>query len=106
MPLSLTKHKMIHLPVERGLLNMVSKRHGRAVLISIALAMTSCAGQRTTYLPDGRMAYAISCRGFLNSWQSCLIKAGRICGMRGYQPIRSEEYDRELLIACNPRGSH
>jgi len=85
---------------------MGMKRHRRVLLISVTLTVTACAGQRTTYLPDGRMAYAISCKGVLNSWQSCLIKAGRICGMRGYQAVRSEEYDRELLIACNPRASH
>jgi len=82
------------------------KWHWRILLIAVALALiASCVGQRRTYLPDGRVAYAVSCRGFLNSWQSCLIKAGRICGVRGYQAIRSEEYDREMLIACNPRAS-
>lgn len=77
----------------------------RMLWVAALLAATSCVSQRTTYLPDGEMAYAISCRGFLDSWQSCLIKAGRICGMRGYRAIRSEEYDRELIIACKPRAS-
>lgn len=75
--------------------------------VSAALAASSCVTSRhTTFLPDGRMAYALSCKGFLDSWQSCLIKAGRICGTRGYQEIRSEEYDRELLIACKTQAQN
>jgi hypothetical protein len=74
------------------------------LLVAAALAESSCiTSHHTTYLPDGRMAYALSCKGFLDSWQSCLIQAGRICGTRGYDPIRSEEYDREMLIACKTR---
>jgi hypothetical protein len=64
------------------------------------LSASACSSQRVTYLPNGQKAYAISCRGALNSWQSCLVHAGRICGTRGYDAIRSEEYDRELLFAC------
>jgi hypothetical protein len=72
----------------------------RLLLLSVCLLGSACATQKTTYLPDGRKAYAISCKGFLNSWQSCLVNAGRICGMRGYDAIRSEEYDREMLFVC------
>lgn len=68
--------------------------------LTLCLAASACSTQRTTYLPDGRKAYAVSCRGLLNSWQSCLVKAGRACGTRGYDTIRGEEYDRELLFAC------
>lgn len=73
------------------------------LLLSVCLtclAASACSAQRVTYLPNGQKAYAISCRGVLNSWQSCLVHAGRICGARGYDAIRSEEYDRELLFAC------
>jgi hypothetical protein len=70
------------------------------LLFGMSLAISACSGQRTTYLPNGHKAYAISCRGFLNSWQSCLVEAGRICGARGYDTIRSEESDRELIFAC------
>lgn len=76
------------------------------LLAAASLAAASCVSHRATFLPDGQMAYAISCKGFLDSWQSCLVKAGRICGTRGYEAIRSEEYDREMLIACRPRASH
>ena len=73
------------------------------VLLSASLAASACSSQRTTYLPDGHSAYAISCRGFLNSWQSCLVRAGRICGARGYDVVRGEEADRELLFACKSK---
>lgn len=106
MQMSLMSRTMIGLCVAPESSGMGLKRHWRVVLIAAALAATSCAGQRTTFLPDGRTAYAISCKGFLNSWQTCLIKAGKLCRTRGYQAIRSEEYDRELMISCNPPASH
>jgi hypothetical protein len=70
------------------------------LLLSVSLALSACSGQRTTYLPNGKKAYAISCKGLLNSWQSCLVHAGRICGARGYDTVRDEEFDRELLFTC------
>jgi len=72
----------------------------RLLLLTLCLTATACVHQRATYLPDGRKAYAISCKGVLHSWQSCLIRAGRLCASRGYDTIRSEEGDRELLFAC------
>jgi len=65
-----------------------------------SLGAVSCGSTRTMYLDDGARGYSISCKGYLNSWQSCLVKAGKICEARGYRTIRSEEYDRMLLIAC------
>jgi hypothetical protein len=70
------------------------------LLLSLLLTATACSTSRVTYLPDGQKAYAISCKGYLDSWQSCLVHAGRICGTRGYNAIRSEEADRELLFSC------
>ena len=64
------------------------------------LAVAACGGLHKTYLPDGNRGYSISCRGFLNTWDSCLVKAGRVCGARGYDTLRSSEFDRALLIAC------
>ena len=65
-----------------------------------ALTLVSCGGLRTTYLADGSQGYLVSCKGFLNSWESCLVKAGKICGSRGYNAIRSEQYDRTILFSC------
>jgi hypothetical protein len=55
---------------------------------------------RATYVPDGRRGFAITCGGFLDSWSSCLVKAGRACGHAGYETIKGNEEDRAMLIAC------
>jgi hypothetical protein len=68
--------------------------------VAALLTLASCGGLRTTYLADGSQGYLVSCKGFLNSWESCLVKAGKICGPRGYNTIRSEPYDRTILFAC------
>jgi hypothetical protein len=70
------------------------------LLISGFLAASACSSLPTTYLANGQKAYAIACKGVLNSWESCLVRAGKVCGARGYDTIRSEEYDRELVFAC------
>ncbi len=71
-----------------------------ALCVAISLALASCASKRATYLDNGKRGYLITCGGFFNKWESCLVKAGRICKGRGYDTIRSVEYDRVLLIAC------
>jgi hypothetical protein len=75
-------------------------RAARLICVLASVALASCGSLRTTYLADGTRGYAISCRGFLNSWDSCLVKAGRICGSRGYDTIEGDKYDRSLLIGC------
>jgi len=65
-----------------------------------SLALVSCVNLRTTYLADGSKGYAVSCKGFLSSWESCLVKAGRICGPRGYDTVEGDRYDRTMLIGC------
>jgi hypothetical protein len=72
----------------------------RALCVLACLGAVSCSSTRTTYLEDGSRGYSISCKGYLNNWDSCLIKAGKLCESRGYKTIRSEEYDRIMLIAC------
>jgi len=74
------------------------------VLASMALVACT-AGLRKTYLADGSRGYAISCRGFLNSWDSCLVKAGRICGPSGYETIEGDKYDRSMVIGCKARAA-
>ena len=72
----------------------------RVLCVLASVSAVSCSSTRTTFLEDGSRGYSISCKGYLNNWQSCLIKAGKICQARGYKTLRSEEYDRTLLIAC------
>jgi hypothetical protein len=75
------------------------------ICVLSSIALVSCASLRTTYLANGDKGYAISCHGFLNSWDSCLIKAGRICGTRGYDIIEGDKYDRAILIGCKPTAA-
>src|ERR1700753_2025979 len=81
---------------------MQTVRSWSAAVIGVLASPTlvSCASPRTTYLADGPRGYSVSCHGFLNSWNSCLVKAGRICGTRGYEIIDEEPYDRTLMFGC------
>jgi hypothetical protein len=81
-------------------MQMNGKLPARLVIVVIALASASCSTQRATYAPDGRRGYAVTCAGFLNSWSSCLVKAGRACGKQGYETLQGTEEDRSMLIAC------
>jgi hypothetical protein len=70
------------------------------ICVLTSSTLVSCASERTTYLADGSRGYAVHCRGFLNTWDSCLVQAGRICGTRGYNAITEDQYDRTLLFGC------
>ncbi len=72
----------------------------RLIVTAMAVASVSCSTQHATYTPDGRRGYVVTCTGFLNSWSTCLVNAGRACGSRGYETIQGSEEDRSLLIAC------
>jgi hypothetical protein len=73
-------------------------------IIGTALLLTACGGLRATYVPDGRRGFVVNCGGFLNNWSSCLVKAGRACGNRGYETIKGNEEDRSMMIACKVPG--
>jgi hypothetical protein len=70
-----------------------------------SLGLAGCGSMRTIYLDDGRAGYLITCKGLLNSWENCLLAAGNMCRTNGYDAIRTEEYDRTLLVACKTAGS-
>jgi hypothetical protein len=72
----------------------------RIGIASLGLAMIACNTQHATYTPDGRRGFAISCGGYLSSWSSCLVQAGRACGSRGYDKVEGSEEELRLLIAC------
>jgi hypothetical protein len=71
-----------------------------AVCGLVCLGTSACSSTPTTYLEDGTRGYAVTCKGYLNSWEACLVKAGRICQSRGYRTVSGEEYDRSMIIAC------
>lgn len=65
------------------------------------LLLAGCTHMTPTHVADGRQSYLIKCKGWANSWTSCLVKAGNVCGSRGYSVNQSDEYDRVLMVACN-----
>jgi hypothetical protein len=85
-------------------MNLMSARI--AVVLAV-LAFAACHSEHATYAPDGRRGYVITCGGFLNSYATCLVKAGRACGSNGYETLKGNEDDREMLIACKiPSQTH
>jgi hypothetical protein len=80
--------------------NKIHLRPAQLVIVCLALACTACQSQHATYAPDGRRGYVITCGGFLNSYANCLVKAGRACGSNGYETLKGNEDDREMLVAC------
>jgi len=85
---------------------MQTVRSWGAAVVGVLLSVTlvACASQRTTYLANGERGYSVSCRGFLNNWNTCLVQAGRVCGTRGYEAINEDQYDRTLLFGCKSPG--
>lgn len=81
-------------------------RAAQFVVVCLALACVACHSQHATYAPDGRRGYVITCGGFLNSYATCLVKAGRACGSNGYETLKGNEDDREMLIACKVPQAH
>ena len=72
----------------------------RLAIASIVVSLVACSSQHATYVPDGRRGFVVTCGGFLGNWSSCLVKAGRACGNRGYETIKGSDEDRSILIAC------
>jgi len=84
-----------------------SRYFGLTLLAVAAVGSGACSLQHPTYAPDGRRSYVIACGGYLNSFSSCLVKAGRACGSRGYDTLKeSSEEDRTMFIACKLPESH
>jgi len=52
-------------------------------ILIIAMALSSCAISKKTYLPDGSEGYSISCDGSAVGINVCFEKAGQLCGARG-----------------------
>jgi hypothetical protein len=84
----------------------ITRRLPAAIVTAlIALSFTGCSSVHATYVPDGRRGYVVNCGGFLNGWSSCLVKAGRACGNRGYETLKGSEDDRSIMIACKIPGT-
>lgn len=80
----------------------------RTIRIPVAVVLAllgGCSSTRMVYLDNGGTGYLVHCAGYFNSWENCLIKAGQTCRSRGYETVRTEEYDRSLLFACKAPGA-
>lgn len=86
-------------------MNIHRQLRALALCTFACLGIAACSTTRTTFLDDGSRGYALSCKGYLNSWQACLIEAGQICGARGYRTIAGNEYDRNMIITCKDPGA-
>ena len=76
------------------------KRLAQLGCILGCLGLTACMTVQHTYTQTGTKGYIVTCKGLLNSWESCLAKAGNICGPQGYDVSHKEEYDRILIVSC------
>lgn len=77
------------------------------VLMSLfsALALSACAAPlKHTYMPDGRLGYAIDCSGQGNSWVGCYQLAGELCGVSGYD-IMQIASDEARISSSTPYAS-
>lgn len=70
------------------------------MMVAIGAALAGCTIHRITYMPDGRAGYGVTCDRFYESWSDCMVKAGRLCGRRGYTTYYSDEVNRELIVGC------
>ena len=71
-----------------------------ASLILVTSAIGGCVHSKHAYLADGHPGYWVSCKGLTHSWANCLVKAGRVCGAKGFAVGYSDEIERQLLIEC------
>lgn len=69
-------------------------------IVAVAAVLAGCTYRRVTYMPDGRVGYGVACNRFYEDWSSCMVKAGRLCGNRGYTVYYSDEVNRELIVGC------
>lgn len=93
------------------------------LIVACATLLGACASARRTYLPDGRLGYAVQCSNNDESWTDCYRWAGNACGGRGFDvyfqdnqsaavapPRRGDDDDedkddeqqvkRGLIVAC------
>lgn len=75
-------------------------------VVYIAL-LNGCTHYSQTYLESGEVGYSIGCSSYRSvSWNACYIKAGEICGNRGYEVISKigsgiDRSEKHLWIKCN-----
>ena len=61
---------------------------GTMVVLLAAAALCGCSSTKEIYTPEGSIVYAISCQ--LQSYDSCIMKAGETCGTLGYRFVLAD----------------
>ena len=70
---------------------MLNQKIASLVLILAASAgISACRGMPETTLPDGSVAYRISCDSSPSGMNYCFERAGKTCGAAGYTVVDSE----------------
>ena len=72
------------------------------LIVACATLLGACASARKTYLPDGRLGYAVQCSNSDESWTDCYRWAGNACGGRGFDVY----YQDNQQNAAAPAPSH
>jgi len=72
------------------------------LLAIVFLSGCTSAKQIQTYTPDGQLVYYISCSSDY-SLGDCYLKAGEICGAKGYNIFNlPRDNSNSLVIKCKP----
>ncbi len=71
-----------------------------AYIVVLVPVLLGCTGVRRTYNRTGQPAYVVSCSSVFSDWRGCLVKAGRLCGSKGYAVNSSDEINRFLVVSC------
>jgi hypothetical protein len=71
------------------------------LFILSATLIGGCVRVHPTYLASGEKGYAINCSAFMRTYENCLIRAGRVCGPKGYTIVYDDEVDRRMLVSCH-----
>jgi hypothetical protein len=58
------------------------------LLVLLTAALCGCSSSREVYTSEGSVVYAISCQ--LQSYESCIEKAGELCGTLGYRFVLAD----------------
>jgi len=52
------------------------------------MSLAGCTNYKQTHLENGEVGYSIQCYSYRSKlWNACYIKAGDICGVRGYEVL-------------------
>ena len=71
------------------------------LLTIVFLSGCTTVKQIQTYTPDGQLVYYISCSDY--SLGDCYIRAGEICGAKGYTIFNfPRDSSNNLVIKCKP----